>query len=653
MARAVAGLAQYHKSHNFLCLPPATGDIPESGVIVSSPACPTRKPIEHAGHVYQQKVIRAYSVHALPPEEDEQSSDSPEKPKKQNNAASPADTASTLASKIAVGSDDLYELLELGEKRWHATADDIKKSFRRISLLYHPDKIAHLGEEARDNSEAHFKAVMKAYDILSDKKKRAAYDSIDDVDDSIPSEREAASASPERFYEKFGTCFALNARWSTDDRVPVLGDDNTDMDTVEKFYNFWYSFKSWRDFSFDLEYDTDQAQCREEKRWMERQNAKSVKGKKVEESIRIRKLVDLAHKHDPRLQRMRSAAKEQKDARKQEKKRRAEEQAQAERERQEREKVEAERKAVEEKAKRAAAKKEKENARQLTRKARQKLRAVGRELGLLETDSGAIAIEKMCSEGNMHSIDAVAVALGELDSGSSADVLTRASELLQNALKDPHTSVGLHKCNGNGASSPEEYAHSETDSTKTNGHSAESENTDGGGSVAEKNSSETIWTADELSLLSKGVAKFPGGTRDRWERLATYIGTKSADEVLRKVNESRPSKIKAKVQPQAPPPQREDAKAFERFQEKKKGKPATSPPKEKSSGKPASSSRPPNKLSFSPKEQNLFEAALKKYPANSNGRWANVGKSVGRSADECQERFNELIAFFQARRQAQ
>lgn len=35
------------------------------------------------------------------------------------------DAASSLASNLAVGGDHLYEIFLLGEKRWHATLDDI------------------------------------------------------------------------------------------------------------------------------------------------------------------------------------------------------------------------------------------------------------------------------------------------------------------------------------------------------------------------------------------------------------------------------------------------------------------------------------------------------------------------------------------------
>lgn len=660
MARAISLLAgKYCKRQQVLCLPPSTGELPEiGGVIVSSPAPPTPKPIEHAGHVYQERLIRTFSLSA--PSSGEESGDSALQSTSSSQSATPSasDAASKLASKLAIGSEDLYELLELGDKRWHATADDIKKSFRRISLIYHPDKISHLGEEARENSEAHFKAVRKAYDILSDKKKRAAYDSIDDVDDSIPTERDATS-SPERFYEKFGTCFALNSRWSISDRVPQFGDDATDIHAVNKFYDFWYSFKSWRDFSFDLEYDTDQAECREEKRWMERQNAKNIKTKKAEENNRIRRLVDLAYKHDPRLQRMRAAEKAKKSAVKQEKRRLAEERARAEREREQKQKQEEEQRAAEDKAKRLAAKKEKEVQRQVMRKSRQKLRSIGRDLDLVSSQDLHILLEKLCMEGSVASIDAAGRLLSRINT-DEGNTVANASEILKRATTDPQKPVCLHdlkilsrkepKGGGSTSDSEEtvnsEEGESENDSVKARELSSPNAKI----SNAEEKS---LWTADEMSLLSKAVSKFPGGTRDRWVKLADFIGTKSADEVLQKVNEIRASKMKGDVQVSVRGKE-DDKKAFERFQEMKKGKPIAPSSTPKSSSPASSPAQPPNRFHFSPKEQSVFEAALKRFGTLANeAKWNKVALAVGRSSTECQQRFEELISYYKAKKQAQ
>ncbi|CAL1240140.1 molecular chaperone DnaJ [Candidatus Methylocalor cossyra] len=64
--------------------------------------------------------------------------------------------------------EDYYELLRVPR---NASDDEIKKSFRRLAMKYHPDR-------NRDNPQAEeqFKKIKEAYDVLSDPKKRSAYD---------------------------------------------------------------------------------------------------------------------------------------------------------------------------------------------------------------------------------------------------------------------------------------------------------------------------------------------------------------------------------------------------------------------------------------------------------------------------------------------
>ncbi len=58
----------------------------------------------------------------------------------------------------------------LGAQR-DASADDLKKSYRKLAMQYHPDR--NPGDK---HAEARFKEISEAYDVLKDDQKRAAYD---------------------------------------------------------------------------------------------------------------------------------------------------------------------------------------------------------------------------------------------------------------------------------------------------------------------------------------------------------------------------------------------------------------------------------------------------------------------------------------------
>ncbi|GHE43457.1 chaperone protein DnaJ 1 [Streptosporangium violaceochromogenes] len=55
-----------------------------------------------------------------------------------------------------------------------ATAEEIKKAYRKLARQYHPD--ANPGDSATSGNTARFKEVSEAYDVLSDTKRRKEYD---------------------------------------------------------------------------------------------------------------------------------------------------------------------------------------------------------------------------------------------------------------------------------------------------------------------------------------------------------------------------------------------------------------------------------------------------------------------------------------------
>lgn len=65
---------------------------------------------------------------------------------------------------------DLYKTLGVSQD---ASADEIKKAYRRLAKEYHPDRTG--GDKAK---ESRFKEISQAYDVLGDASKRKQYDAL-------------------------------------------------------------------------------------------------------------------------------------------------------------------------------------------------------------------------------------------------------------------------------------------------------------------------------------------------------------------------------------------------------------------------------------------------------------------------------------------
>ena len=64
---------------------------------------------------------------------------------------------------------DYYEALGLPR---NASDADIKKAYRKLAVKWHPDK----NPDQKELAEENFKKVSEAYEVLSNKEKRATYD---------------------------------------------------------------------------------------------------------------------------------------------------------------------------------------------------------------------------------------------------------------------------------------------------------------------------------------------------------------------------------------------------------------------------------------------------------------------------------------------
>src|SRR2546421_11998194 len=63
---------------------------------------------------------------------------------------------------------DYYEVLGVNRD---ASEEDLKKSYRRLAMKWHPDR-----NPENPKAEEHFKEAKEAYEVLADANKRAAYD---------------------------------------------------------------------------------------------------------------------------------------------------------------------------------------------------------------------------------------------------------------------------------------------------------------------------------------------------------------------------------------------------------------------------------------------------------------------------------------------
>ena len=411
----------------------------------------------------------------------------------------------------------LYEILGFGgELGASADTEVIKKAYHKAVLMYHPDKAQFKTTDGKEDRTV-FLRIQEAFNVLCSEPKRRAYDSQLPFDERIPSEEDCTkylAKGPHKFFKLFDPVFKRNARFAVKKPVPDLGDLDTPLPQVYKFYEYWIKFESWRDFTgIGAEYKPDDASCREEKRYMQKENEKKAKTLKKNEMDRIIRLVMLAEKKDPRIAREKELKKQSKDADKNAKEAAAKRQGdeeQAAREWSEALETEIRERKGTTKEDREKLKKAQSKARNTFRKLLRASAALGfgpdAEYGFLSADN----VELLCTNADMEDVNEMNTAMGGepaakdnaafVKAGLDDVVTAKLAKVLrikEDLIEDERIAKDAKK---------REQDERASTSDKKRGHPSDRE-----------------WSAEALEQLSAAVDRYPAGTATRWKVVADFV----------------------------------------------------------------------------------------------------------------------------------
>jgi DnaJ homolog subfamily C member 2 len=399
--------------------------------------------------------------------------------------------------------DDLYHTLGLEDLGLSATDQHIKTAYRKLALEYHPDKGTNsngaLDEEGKETKELNAQEkvkkeiwlkIQKAYETLMDPEKRRKYDSSLPFDESIPKEEDI---SEENFYAAFEPIFNRNAQWAKKKPVPQIGNEKTPIKKVLKFYKYWDSFETWRDFSCHDEYDLEEAGDKYEKRWMDKENQK-IRSKYIKvERARLNELYRIAYRNDPRIKKYNLEQEQEKENKKKEKfeKKQKAREERMKKELEARQKMVDEEKKIEEEkvAQREQIEQQKQQRENLI-SALQSLADEKLKFHHPEYDKFFIQelVKKLTDECIKKLVDEVE------NMGDSEEEFQRVKSEIDQIQEKNLERIRIQQ---------------EKDKKK----------------IEEKKEKKKEWSRDDFAILVKALNKYPPGTQDRWKTISTFMGT--------------------------------------------------------------------------------------------------------------------------------
>ncbi|KAK9054447.1 hypothetical protein SSX86_025525 [Deinandra increscens subsp. villosa] len=241
----------------------------------------------------------------------------------------------------------LYEVLGLHRD---CTADEIRSAYRKLALQRHPDKLIKSGISEAE-ATASFQELVNAYEVLSDVRERAWYDSHRSqilFSGTNPSNSSSASAvvpdlfsffsssvysgfsdKGKGFYKVYTDVFDKIYRNELNfaktlglgnvvKEAPMMGNLDSPYAQVNAFYGFWLGFVTVMDFVWADQYDSMAGPNRKSRRLMEEENKKIRKKARKEYIETVRGLAEFVKKRDKRVIDMQMKRNEEMEKRKEE-----------------------------------------------------------------------------------------------------------------------------------------------------------------------------------------------------------------------------------------------------------------------------------------------------------------------------------------------
>ncbi|KAL9326361.1 hypothetical protein ACSQ67_007006 [Phaseolus vulgaris] len=258
-----------------------------------------------------------------------------------------------MASSSSLAKRCHYEVLDLSQD---CAPEEIRSAYRRLALQRHPDKLVKSGL-SQEEATAQFQELQHAYEVLSDPKERAWYDSHrSQILFSDPNSLSKSlvpdlfsffsntvysgySDTGKGFYKVYSDVFdkilaneinfARKMGLGVDAvrQAPVMGNLDSPYVQVTAFYGYWLGFCTVMDFCWVDEYDVMAGPNRKSRRLMEEENNKVRRKARREYNDTVRRLGDFVKKRDKRVIDMkvkRSAEMERKKEEERERKKRLE-----------------------------------------------------------------------------------------------------------------------------------------------------------------------------------------------------------------------------------------------------------------------------------------------------------------------------------------